>query len=119
MLVWFVDVRGLKSANDSHGHEFGDAILVAVIEALRASVRANDLVARWGGDEFVVLGIGRQGDPEDLNRRVDALLEAEPSLTARWSRSVTIGFAAGPPDTLIDELIAAADADMYRRRLGA
>ena len=48
VLVWFVDVRGLKRANDEHGHAFGDAIIRATADALRASVRANDLIAPLG-----------------------------------------------------------------------
>jgi diguanylate cyclase (GGDEF)-like protein len=119
ILVWFVDVRGLKAANDEHGHTFGDAIILAVTRALRASVRANDLIARWGGDEFVVVGIGSQGEAAELNERVDELLTADGSVPVRWSRSVTIGFASGSARADIYRLIGEADADMYRRRLAA
>ena len=59
--MWFVDVRGLKRANDDNGHAFGDAIIRATADALRESVRANDLIARWGGDEFIVIGEGIDG----------------------------------------------------------
>jgi diguanylate cyclase (GGDEF)-like protein len=116
LLAWFVDVRGLKSANDTHGHEFGDAIIIAVTRALRTCVRANDLIVRWGGDEFVVLGIGRHGSAEELNERVDALLTADPAVAAKWSHSVTVGFASGAADADVYDLVAQADTDMYRRR---
>ena len=49
-----VDVDELKAINDAHGHATGDRLLIGIADALRAGRRA-DLVARWGGDEFVVL----------------------------------------------------------------
>lgn len=121
ILVWFVDVRGLKAANDNHGHDLGDAIIAAVGRALRSCVRTNDLVARWGGDEFVILGTGgaAAGGSDsalDLNTRVDAALAVDPDLVGRWRGTVTVGFAAGTATDDVDRLISDADADMYRRR---
>lgn len=116
VLVWFVDVRGLKQANDRHGHLFGDAIIRSTADALRACVRANDLVARWGGDEFVVIGEGAWGSAEDLNTRVDAELARDVGVSGDWPRAVTVGFASGPGDADVAALIARADTDMYRRR---
>lgn len=116
--VWFLDVRGLKRANDDHGHEFGDQVLVDTARALRATVRADDVVARWGGDEFVVLGVGADGSAEALRDRIVAHLDAEG--TARrdwWSGDVTIGTASASPETAFAELLERADRDMYRRRL--
>jgi diguanylate cyclase (GGDEF)-like protein len=51
--VIFIDIDNFKSINDSHGHQAGDAILLAVANILRSSTRTSDLVARYGGDEFV------------------------------------------------------------------
>ena len=116
VLVWFVDVRGLKRANDENGHAFGDHIIRATADALRESVRANDLIARWGGDEFVVIGEGAAGSAEELNGRVNALLAGEDGLAGSWPRSVTVGFAIGSGDEDVATLIARADADMYHRR---
>lgn len=72
--VVMVDLDGFKQINDSHGHQLGDRVLVAVAEALTSQVRARDLVVRWGGDEFVVLcpGIDSLAGLEDLVRRLDA-----------------------------------------------
>lgn len=116
VLVWFIDVRGLKQANDAKGHAFGDAVIRATADALRACVRANDLIARWGGDEFVVIGEGAWGSAEDLNVRVNAELAKDEGLQGNWPRSVTVGFASGPGDADVSALIARADTDMYRRR---
>lgn len=115
--VWFLDVRGLKPANDEHGHEFGDEVLLDTARALRESVRTEDLVARWGGDEFVVLGVGADGSADALRERMLAHLAAES--TARrdwWSCDVTVGMATAGPDTAFAELLELADQDMYRRR---
>jgi diguanylate cyclase (GGDEF)-like protein len=117
LLVWFIDVRGLKQANDLHGHSFGDDVIRATADALRSCVRANDLTARWGGDEFVVLGQGAAGSAEDLDVRMNALLARDDRLASHGPRSVTVGFACGPGDSDVYELIAEADADMYRRRI--
>lgn len=116
VMVWFIDVRGLKAANDRHGHDLGDAIIAAVGRCLKAAVRANDIVGRWGGDEFVVLGTGTTGSAEPLNQRVNAALAADGALAGRWTGTVTVGFASGSPAEGAEPLISAADAHMYERR---
>ena len=116
VLVWFVDVRGLKRANDENGHAFGDALIRATADALRESVRANDLIARWGGDEFVVIGEGASGSAEELDSRVNAILAVANADSGDWHRAVTVGFASGPGDADVAALIARADANMYHRR---
>ncbi len=116
--VWFCDVRGLKRANDEHGHEFGDAVLVDAARALRAAVRAEDLVARWGGDEFVVLGVGTDGSAEALHQRVVAQIAAD-GVARRdwWGGDVTVGLATAPAvAATFAELLERADRDMYDRR---
>jgi diguanylate cyclase (GGDEF)-like protein len=116
LVVWFADVRGLKAANDTYGHPFGDRVIQAVASALKSCVRTNDLLVRWGGDEFVVLGVGREGSAEDLATRVNAALEKDPTVDHDWRTTVTVGFASGGADSDIQGLISGADADMYRRR---
>lgn len=116
LLVWFVDVRGLKSANDSYGHEFGDALISAVARALTQSVRADDVTARWGGDEFVAIGVGTEGSAGVLNERIDSLLLGDDTLHATFPARVTVGFAVGDASSDIHAVISAADANMYARR---
>jgi diguanylate cyclase (GGDEF)-like protein len=116
ILVWFIDIRGLKAANDQHGHRFGDGIILAVTNALSSCVRTNDVVARWGGDEFIVLGLGQHGSADDLDDRVNAALRNDVEIRRQWTGAVTIGFASGDPSVDVHALIDQADADMYRRR---
>ena len=113
--ILFCDLNGFKGVNDRYGHAKGDQLLIEVSRRLRESVRTEDLVSRFGGDEFVILF--RETTPDEvqtINRRIiDAL-----SLPVRISdESVTISAstgnarAAGEVDP--DELIDRADHAMY------
>ena len=99
--VLLVDLDRFKAINDTHGHEHGDALLLAVATRLRAAVRDRDTVARLGGDEFVIL-IEETRDAADCDRVAEKLLRAivEPvpfrEVTLRCSAS--IGAAIFPAD---------------------
>lgn len=69
MVVAFIDLDGFKEINDQYGHEAGDELLIYVARSLTSVVRPTDLVARTGGDEFVVLAPGANG--EDLRERLE------------------------------------------------
>ena len=123
IFVMFVDVDGLKAANDLHGHDFGDEVLRAVAAAIVARVRIGDSVGRWGGDEFVVVGLGRPDHPDDLAARVREHVEAAGLDLRRWDGRISVGSARWSADEAIAhradgivDLLVAADADMYARR---
>jgi diguanylate cyclase (GGDEF)-like protein len=115
----FVDVDGLKDVNDRLGHLAGDRVLLAVADAVRLSVRGGDVVARWGGDEFCVLGPGPGTAPVDLEQRIVARVqELPPEDVPGWLPRVSAGSAMLAPwdDGDLASLLDQADREMYRRR---
>jgi len=118
--VLFLDLDGFKKVNDSLGHGFGDRVLVELASRIRTSVRAGDTVARFGGDEFVVLLDGVSGVP-DARRVAAKVVQAvqEPyrfgSEEARIAASVGVGIFPGD-GTSCDELLRTADTAMYREK---
>ncbi|HEU4740921.1 MAG TPA: EAL domain-containing protein [Meiothermus sp.] len=118
--VLFLDLDHFKAVNDTLGHEVGDALLVAVAERLRGTVRATDTVARLGGDEFTVV-LARLPEPRVAERVVTKLLNvlSEPFAVAGRSLFVTgsIGVALYPRDgTDVSTLQRHADAAMYQAK---
>lgn len=115
LTVFCIDLDGFKGVNDGFGHATGDAVLVAVANRLRASVRDADFVCRLGGDEFVVL-LPDIADNEaaDVARRIIATV-SEPFEFAPGARvGASIGLASAPRDgDSADELLSAADRAMY------
>ena len=118
LCLLFCDLNGFKGVNDTLGHAAGDELLVSVARRLRATVRAADVVARFGGDEFVVLC--EPADPQlvagELYPRMAAALEEPiPVDGVPVVVSASIGLAACGPDddTEVAALLQAADSAMY------
>jgi diguanylate cyclase (GGDEF)-like protein len=115
----FVDVDGFSMVNDAAGRAGGDEVLVALAEALKTSVRATDAVARWAGDEFIVLGPGTGTSPLELERRLRAhLAQVSPVPESVWPARVSIGSATLVPwdDGDLTALLGRAEQDMRLRR---
>lgn len=118
-LIAFLDVDGLKSVNDEHGHDVGDALITDVAQILRNTLRASDIVAPLGGDEFCVLVTESSGDRKMLKRRLQAAFDSfNESRNRPYMLSASIGlveFHASDART-IDELIVSADKAMYEEK---
>lgn len=118
--LYFVDLDGFKAVNDRLGHREGDALLVKVAQALQKSVRADDAVGRFGGDEFLVLAAVR--NPSGARALALHMLEAirQVSATVGGGVSASIGYALAPADAQHPlKLLQAADDAMYAaKRLG-
>lgn len=103
--VAMIDLDGLKTTNDTRGHAAGDAELVALAQHLGNGVRSADVVARWGGDEFVV--VLRGGGPSAASV-IDRLRASSPTA---FSAGIAVHGVGDGNDTL-----AAADAALLRAK---
>lgn len=114
----FVDIAGLKRANDTHGHHIGDLVISRTAEALQRQSRQSELVCRWGGDEFVVLGIGDEPGADEFADRIVQSIEVD-GLQGLWEPKLSVGASSAPSHNLdIEMLIVASDGKMYARRRG-
>ncbi|MEY9860845.1 diguanylate cyclase (GGDEF)-like protein/PAS domain S-box-containing protein [Catenulispora sp. GAS73] len=120
LAVLFLDLDRFKLVNDSLGHAAGDELLAAVADRLRKAVRRGDLVARFGGDEFVVLCENVAGQTEAgaiAQRVIDCLIPPFDFAGKAMHVRTSIGIAlAHGPDTTVDELLRDADAAMYQAK---
>ena len=124
MLVGFVDLDHFKQINDQYGHEAGDSLMRTMAEQLSAALRGSDMLARFGGDEFVMVGIGPQMDSDGdevvkyLQQRLSAASVLEFTLPDGRQISyegASVGMVClGPDDTDVDDALQKADAAMYR-----
>jgi diguanylate cyclase (GGDEF)-like protein/PAS domain S-box-containing protein len=118
--VLFMDLDRFKNVNDSLGHGAGDALLVAVAERLKNRLRPEDVLARFGGDEFAVL-LESVEDPSEMIRVARRICEAlrEPFSVSDYRVSVntSIGIALGAAHTKDPEgMLREADVAMYRAK---
>lgn len=118
LAVLFIDLDGFKPVNDIYGHDVGDQALRECAERIRRCARVEDSVARFGGDEFVILAGGVAG-PEDAAAVARRCIQAfQPEITVRDGVSVRVGASvgiaiAGQVFRDADALIRAADEAMY------
>ena len=117
--VGFFDIDNLKIVNDMHGHPAGDMVIRAVVRAIREIIRAEDLIFRWGGDEFFVIMISLDtGMAETRMKQLDRMLSDVQidGVRDRVKVGVSYAFADFADLAELETAIKRADAAMYRRK---
>jgi diguanylate cyclase (GGDEF)-like protein len=119
LAVSFMDLDRFKIINDSQGHPAGDALLVGLARRLRAAMRSTDTVARFGGDEFVMVSEGLRAESDVgliANRLIGCLTEPFVLEGQDVYLSGSVGVAVGDGSETTDELLRNADAAMYEAK---
>lgn len=120
LYLMYIDLDYFKKINDTYGHSEGDQALKTFAKLLKDNYRESDIIARMGGDEFVLLPVGTsQDDIEVIKMRFNKLIQRFNEAQKKpWTLSATIGLAhydVKDPCS-IDELLRRADTEMYLRR---
>ncbi|HEY8878671.1 MAG TPA: sensor domain-containing diguanylate cyclase [Roseateles sp.] len=126
LLAGAIDLDGFKQVNDSHGHDAGDEFLCGVADRLQAALRSGDVLARMGGDEFVVVGMGPRLTEDGAaaasllqQRLASATVASYPAGTGTIDYAgASVGVAClDPQQCSVEEVLRASDAAMYRVKL--
>jgi diguanylate cyclase (GGDEF)-like protein len=120
IFLLYADLDGLKAVNDTFGHEEGDRAIVAFADILKTTYRESDIIARIGGDEFVVIPIGVSGDNVEtiisrLQRNIDGY-NTRTNLAYRLSASVGVAYYDPEHPCTFDDLLLQGDRIMYEQK---
>lgn len=120
MLLFFADIDQMKWINDTFGHNEGDRALIKIADILKNTFRGSDIIARIGGDEFVILAINA---PKHVSKILTTRLhknieEQNAKKTSRYTLSLSMGISYYNPEapSSINELISQADLLMYEHK---
>ena len=120
LAVCFIDLDNFKVINDSLGHEIGDKVLKQVSLRLKNSIRSHDTLARWGGDEFIIImeGLKIPQDASILARKILDVLSAPCNVNGHELYvTSSIGISVYPKDSQdAESLVKFADSAMYRAK---
>jgi diguanylate cyclase (GGDEF)-like protein len=117
--VGFFDIDDLKAINDCFGHPAGDVVIRSVVKSIRDIIRAEDLIYRWGGDEFFVVMVSMNAEmAQNRMTRLESLLEQVyiDNLPEPIKIGVSWGFTDYTNSSDLEMAIKRADSEMYRRK---
>jgi diguanylate cyclase (GGDEF)-like protein len=116
--VTVVDCDGLKAINDGLGHHAGDVYLQAIAGRLQGSLSKDDLIARWGGDEFLIMQLLDLGHALNSLTRMHRAIDTSPISIdgVMVDASVSVGVAAWLPEMSFDDALSAADRALYEAK---
>lgn len=114
----FFDIDHFKKINDTYGHAVGDIVLQKVAEILRKNLRVGDIVARWGGEEFVAILLGShekesEVKAEELRKKVEHLVLDDPK---ELKITISIGVAEFEEGKTFEDMVKHADEALYRAK---
>lgn len=117
--VGVMDVDNLKSINDTLGHQMGDALIIRTAEVLKKAFRAEDVIARMGGDEFAVLFLGPEEKTlKKILERIEEAVFKDNEAKGSPRLSLSVGFALVPQTPFQpEEVYKAADLAMYKEKI--
>ncbi len=117
----YIDLDGLKTINDTLGHSVGDRAIITVGRSLREKCRSSDILARIGGDEFIILAIGSEKNlKKSISQRLETILESLQKVDGFPSGlSFSYGIVAYSPGdrSTLEEMLVEADRIMYEQKL--
>ena len=119
LAVLFIDIDRFKQFNDAHGHAVGDAVLTAAARSMAGAIRGSDIVARWGGEEFVVISTAaNRAEIEALGERIRHLVAASEVEVegTRLGVTVSIGATGAMFSDTVETVVERADEAMYRSK---
>lgn len=117
-VVIMIDIDRFKSINDTYGHKAGDVVLKEVACLLKKNIRQDDMLLRWGGEEFAIFFKGNLDDAVILAERLRYLIESTPIDTGEHLINVTASFGISSlkPNESVHEAIIKADRMLYKAK---
>lgn len=119
--IAMIDIDNFKIFNDKHGHHVGDTVLKRAARKILSCLRGSDLVARWGGDEFIALFSFKPNGVDPLTAAsipMDRLKKSIESSTSEPKFTLSIGYVIKDDSESFDIALKRADAKMYEDKLG-
>jgi diguanylate cyclase (GGDEF)-like protein len=117
--LFLIDVDNFKKINDRYGHEAGDQVLQWISRILTSSTTKREIVARWAGDEFLIISPDSDGKTHDRIKKQIRIALKTLSEDIHMDVSVSVGTSVYPHDAdTLDALLHLADLEMYERKSG-